>query len=271
MSPSLREKTYFCGKFEIPVMIETHTHLYAEQFNQDRAETMERAFAAGVEKIYLPAIDSKTHTAMFDLEAAYPDRVFAMMGLHPCSVKENYEEELAVVKKYLDSRGFCAVGEIGIDLYWDKSTLEIQKDAFRRQTEWAKDLNIPIVIHSRESIDVVIEMLEEMKDERLRGIFHCFTGNVEQGNKIIDLGFHLGIGGVVTFKNAGLDKTVAELPLESLVLETDSPYLAPKPYRGKRNETAYLRLIAEKIAGLHGVPFTKVDEITSQNAKSIFG
>lgn len=251
-------------------MIETHTHLYAEQFKEDRAETMQRAFDAGVKKIYLPAIDSTSHQAMLDLEAAYPDNVFSMMGLHPCSVKENYEEELAIVKDYLDKRPFCAVGEIGIDLYWDKSTIDIQKDAFRKQTEWAKALNIPIVIHSRDSIDIVIEMLQEMKDRQLRGIFHCFTGNVEQGKKIIDLGFHLGIGGVITFKNSGLDKTVAELPLSSLVLETDSPYLAPKPYRGKRNETAYLSLIAEKIAAIKNITIREVKEITTANAENVF-
>lgn len=252
-------------------MIETHTHLYAKQFDDDRDATMQRAFDAGVEEIYLPAIDSETHAAMLDLEAAYPDRVHAMMGLHPCSVKENYEEELAIVKEYLDARPFCAVGEIGIDLYWDKSTFAIQKDAFRRQTEWAKDLDIPIVIHSRESIDEVTEMLDDLKSDKLRGIFHCFTGNAEQGRRIIDLGFYLGIGGVVTFKNAGLDKTVAELPLTSLVLETDAPYLSPVPYRGKRNETSYLRLIAEKIAAVQGVSFAEVEQVTTENAKKVFG
>lgn len=251
-------------------MTETHSHLYASQFDEDRAAAMERAFAAGVQKIFLPAIDSGTHAAMLELEGEYPGRVHAMIGLHPCSVKENYEEELAIVRQHLDKRDFCAVGEIGIDLYWDKTTLEIQKDAFRRQTEWAKDADIPIVIHSRDSIEEVIEMLEEMKDERLRGIFHCFTGNAEQGKRIIDLDFHLGIGGVVTFKNSGLDKTVAELPLERLVLETDAPYLAPVPYRGKRNETSYLRLIAEKIAGIKGVSFAEVETVTDRNAQKIF-
>ena len=252
-------------------MIETHTHLYAKQFDEDRAAVMQRAFDAGVEEIYLPAIDSSTHAAMLDLEGEYSNRVFAMMGLHPCSVKENYEKELAIVKNHLDARKFCAVGEIGIDLYWDKSTFEIQKDAFFRQTEWAKDLDIPIVIHSRDSIDEVTEMLYKMKSDKLRGIFHCFTGNVEQGKKIIDLGFCLGIGGVVTFKNAGLDKTVADLPLGSLVLETDAPYLSPVPYRGKRNETSYLRLIAEKISAVQEVSFAEVKKTTTENAKKIFG
>jgi len=252
-------------------MIETHTHLYAEQFDEDRAEAMQRAFDAGVKEIYLPAIDSETHQAMLDLEAAYPKRVFSMMGLHPCSVKENYEEELAIVKSYLDTRSFCAIGEIGIDLYWDKTTYEIQRKAFKQQIAWAKELNIPIVIHSRNSTEEVIDVLKEEKDERLRGIFHCFGGSVEEGRRIIDLGFYLGIGGVVTFKNAGLDKTVAELPLESLVLETDAPYLSPKPYRGKRNETSYLRLIAEKIAAVKGVKFAEVEEQTTCNAKNIFG
>lgn len=251
-------------------MIETHTHLYAEQFDEDRAEAMQRAFDAGVREIYLPAIDSGTHQAMLDLEASYPNRVFSMMGLHPCSVKENYEEELSIVKSHLNSRPFCAIGEIGIDLYWDKTTYKIQRKAFKQQIAWAKELDVPIVIHSRNSTEEVIEVLEEEKDERLRGIFHCFGGSVEEGRRIIDLGFYLGIGGVVTFKNAGLDKTVAELPLESLVLETDAPYLSPKPYRGKRNETSYLRLIAEKIAAVQGVKFTEVEKVTTRNAKNIF-
>lgn len=252
-------------------MIETHTHLYAKQFDADRDEAMQRAFDAGVTEMYLPAIDSETHQAMLDLEAAYPDRVFSMMGLHPCSVKENYEEELAIVKKYLDDRPFCAIGEIGIDLYWDKTTFEIQRKAFKQQIAWAKELNLPIIIHSRNSTEEVIEVLKEEQDERLRGIFHCFGGSVEEGKRIIDLGFYLGIGGVVTFKNAGLDKTVADLPLDSLVLETDAPYLSPKPYRGKRNETSYLRLIAEKIAGVKGMKFAEVEAVTTRNAKNIFG
>ena len=252
-------------------MIETHTHLYAEQFDEDRTEAMQRAFDAGVTEMYLPAIDSKTHKAMLDLEAAYPDRVFSMMGLHPCSVKENYEEELAIVKAHLDARPFCAIGEIGIDLHWDKTTFDIQRKAFKQQIAWAKELDIPIIIHSRSSTEEVIEVLKEEKDERLRGIFHCFGGTVEEGERIIDLGFYLGIGGVVTFKNAGLDKAVAELPLESLVLETDAPYLSPMPYRGKRNETSYLRLIAEKIAAAKGVKFAEVEEVTTRNAKNIFG
>ncbi|MGK0363138.1 MAG: TatD DNase family protein [Saprospiraceae bacterium] len=252
-------------------MIETHTHLYAEQFDEDRADAMQRAFDAGVKEMYLPAIDSETHQAMLALEAAYPDRVFSMMGLHPCSVKDNYEEELAIVKSHLDARPFCAIGEIGIDLHWDKTTFEIQRKAFKQQINWAKALNIPIIIHSRNSTEEVIEVLKEEKDERLRGIFHCFGGSVDEGQRIIDLGFYLGIGGVVTFKNAGLDKTVAELPLESLVLETDAPYLSPMPYRGKRNETSYLRLIAEKIAEVKGVRFAEIEEVTTRNAKNIFG
>jgi len=252
-------------------MIETHTHLYAGQFEEDRSAAMQRAFDAGVKKMYLPAIDSETHQAMLDLEAAYPERVFSMMGVHPCSIKENYEEELAIVKKYLDERSFCAIGEIGIDLHWDKTTFEIQKIAFKQQIEWAKDLDVPIVIHSRSSTEEVIEVLQEMKDDKLRGIFHCFGGSVEEGQRIIDLGFYLGIGGVVTFKNAGLDKTIAQLPLERLVLETDAPYLSPVPYRGKRNETAYLRLIAEKIAAVKRLSFSEVEEVTTRNAKNIFG
>lgn len=252
------------------MITDTHTHLYSSQFDEDRKDMIQRAKDAGVSRFFIPAIDSSYTERMLSLEKEFPNDVYLMMGLHPTSVKENYKEELAHVKEWIDKRSFYAIGEIGIDLYWDKSTIDIQKDAFRKQTEWAKALNIPIVIHSRDSIDIVIEMLQEMKDRQLRGIFHCFTGNVEQGKKIIDLGFHLGIGGVITFKNSGLDKTVAELPLSSLVLETDSPYLAPKPYRGKRNETAYLSLIAEKIAAIKNITIREVKEITTANAENVF-
>ena len=231
---------------------------------------LQRAIAAGVERFYLPAIDSETHDAMLELEAQHPDRCIAMMGLHPCSVKENYEEELTIVREWLDKRPFVAVGEIGIDLYWDKSTLDIQIDAFRRQTEWAKDLGVPIVIHARESIDILIEQVQDLKDERLTGIFHCYTGDAEQARKIIDLGFYLGIGGVVTFKNGGLAETMSEISLDNVVLETDAPYLAPKPYRGKRNESAYVRIIAEKLAEVKNVPFSEIMAKTTANAEKIF-
>ncbi|MCB0593905.1 MAG: TatD family hydrolase [Lewinellaceae bacterium] len=251
-------------------LIDTHTHIYLEQFDDDREEMMQRALESGVEQCFLPNIDSSSITRMLDLEEAYPGRCFAMMGLHPCSVKENFEEELAVVRDWLDERPFCAVGEIGIDLHWDKTFLEQQKEAFLLQTEWAKELGLPIVIHSREATDILIELVEEAKDERLRGVFHCFSGTEEQARRITALGFYLGIGGVLTFKNAGLDKVMETTGLEHLVLETDSPYLAPVPYRGKRNESAYVRLVAEKLAAIQGVSFREVAEATTKNAEQLF-
>jgi TatD DNase family protein len=252
------------------MLIDTHTHLYLEQFDKDRDEMIQRAVETGVEKFYLPNIDSSSSDSMLALEAKYPERCFAMMGLHPCSVKENYQEELAIVKEWLDKRPFCAVGEIGIDLYWDKSFFEQQKEAFLTQIEWAKALNLPIVIHSREATDIIIEILQEVNDDQLGGIFHCFGGTLEQANKIIDLGFYLGIGGVLTFKKAGLDKVLVEVPMERIVFETDSPYLAPVPYRGKRNESAYVRLVAEKLMEVKGLTFKEIAAKTSENAEHVF-
>jgi TatD DNase family protein len=252
------------------MLIDTHTHLYVKKFDQDRDAMLARAISNGVERMYLPAIDAETHDAMLDLERKYPKNCFAMMGLHPCSVTENFEEELKIVEKHLGERPFCAVGEMGIDLYWDKAFFEQQKEAFRRQTNWAKSLNIPIVIHARESIDICIELVRELQDGNLSGIFHCFTGSVEQGRQIIDLGFHLGIGGVLTYPNGGLDVVCAELPLESMVLETDSPYLPPVPYRGKRNESAYIRHVAERLSELKIKPLKEIARVTSENALKIF-
>jgi len=251
-------------------LIDTHTHLYVQQFENDQAATFERAIAAGVEKFYLPAIDSETHDAMLALEAAYPERCVAMMGLHPCSVKANYKEELKIVEDWLGQRHFCAVGEIGIDLHWDTTFFEQQKEAFIKQINWAKELDVPIVIHSRKSTWEVIEILRAEKSDKLRGIFHCFGGTVEEAQAIIACGFHLGIGGVLTFKKAGLDKTMEHIDLEHVVLETDSPYLAPSPYRGKRNESAYIRLIAEKLAQIKNVDLSEIARITSANAQKIF-
>ena len=252
------------------IVIDTHTHMYAPQFDEDRDEVIQKAIAGGVKEMYLPNIDSTSIDSMLALEKAYPENCFAMMGLHPCSVNANFQEELAIVKEWLDKRSFCAVGEIGIDLYWDKTFFEQQKEAFLIQIEWAKALNLPIVIHSRDATDVIIEILKTVKDEQLKGIFHCFTGDVRQANKIIDLGFLLGIGGVVTFKNAGLDKTVKEISLKHIVLETDSPYLAPKPFRGKRNESGYVLKVLEKVATLHEVSEEEVAELTTANAKALF-
>jgi len=252
------------------MLVDTHTHIYLDQFDDDRAEMMQRAKDNGVEKFYLPNIDSSSIDAMLNLEKLHPGTCVAMMGLHPCSVKENYKEELAIVKSWLNKRVFCAIGEIGIDLHWDTSTFEIQKEAFRTQIKWAKELDVPVVIHSRKSTKEVIDVLREEKDDRLRGIFHCFGGSVEEAKSIIDLGFYLGIGGVVTFKKAGLDKTMEDVPLENVVLETDSPYLSPSPYRGKRNESGYVKLVAEKLAAIKNRTLEEVAEITSKNALDIF-
>lgn len=251
-------------------LIDTHTHLYVKQFEKDQTETIERAIEANIEQFYLPAIDSETHQSMLDLEAKYPNQCHAMMGLHPCSVKADYEKELKIVEEWLTKRPFCAIGEIGIDLHWDTTFFEQQKDAFKRQIDWAKKLDIPIVIHSRKSTWEVIEILRAEKDEKLRGIFHCFGGSVEEAEAIIDCGFHLGIGGVLTFKKAGLDKTMEQVDLKHVVLETDSPYLAPTPFRGKRNESAYIKIIAQKLADIKGLELAEIARITSENAKKIF-
>lgn len=252
-------------------MIDTHTHLYSDEFDNDRNEMIQRAIDKGVDGFFLPAIDSSTHKKMLDLEAEYPGYIFSMMGLHPCSVNpETWENELKIVENYLDSRAFCGIGEIGIDLYWDKSTLDIQIKAFEQQIDWAIQRDLPIVIHTRESFDEVFEVLERKKHPKLRGIFHCFSGNLDQANRAVDLGFLLGIGGVVTFKNGKIDQFLHEIPLENIVLETDSPYLAPVPFRGKRNESAYLELIAGKLVTVYGKSFSDIDRITTENAKKFF-
>lgn len=252
-------------------MIDTHTHLYSDQFDDDRKEMLERAFDKGVTKFFLPAIDSSYHEKMLALEAQYPHQIFAMMGLHPCDVKpETWEKELEIVENYLKQRPFCAIGEIGIDLYWDKTTLDIQIQAFEKQIDWAIRYDIPIVIHTRESFDEVFEVLERKKHPKLRGIFHCFSGTLEQAKHALDLGFILGIGGVVTFKNGKIDQFLHEIPLDKIVLETDSPYLAPVPFRGKRNESAYLELVAGKLVDIYGKDFAEIDRITTKNAERIF-
>lgn len=251
-------------------LIDTHAHLYSEKFDKDRGLVMERAFEEGVEKIFLPNVDSASIEGMFALEAAYPNRCYALMGLHPCSVKENYKEELAVVEKWLGERSYKAVGEIGIDLYWDKSTLDIQKKAFRQQINWAKSLNIPIVIHARDSLDEIIEIVKEEKDERLTGIFHCFSGTLEHAQQIMDLEFYMGLGGVLTFKKSGLAKIVKDIPMDYLVLETDAPYLSPTPNRGKRNESSYIRYVASKLAAVKGLSVESVAEMTTKNALTVF-
>ena len=254
------------------ILTDTHTHLYSSQFDEDRSEIIQNAINKGVSRLFLPNIDSNSIDGMLALENEFPNNCFAMMGLHPCSVKEDYKEELVIVEKHLNKRDFCAIGEIGIDLYWDKSTLAIQQDAFRTQINWAKERNLPFVIHCRDAFDEIFEIMDELNDDKMRGIFHCFTGSIEQANHIISYGgFKLGIGGVVTFKNAGLDKVVEQIDTKHLVLETDSPYLAPTPYRGKRNESSYLINIAERVSDLHQISLKEVAKITTTNSKEVFG
>ena len=251
-------------------LIDSHTHLYLDHFKEDIDSIIKRAEAEDVRAFYLPNIDRSSIDAMLELENKFPSKCHPMMGLHPCSVNENYLEELTVVKEWLDKRPFCAVGEIGIDLYWDKTYFEEQKKAFITQVGWAKELNIPIVIHARESLDFLIELVKKEKNDRLNGIFHCFTGTLKQAAEIMDLGFYMGIGGVLTYKNAGLDKTIKEIPLDRLVLETDSPYLTPVPFRGKRNESSYIRYIAAKLAEVKDVDIEEIAVVTTANAKKIF-
>lgn len=250
--------------------IETHTHLYAEEFDEDRNEVVERAIAEGIDRFYLPAIDASTTQRMYDLYAAFPEHMFLMAGLHPVSVGDNYEEELAHVASELATRKFYAIGEIGIDLHWDKTTLPQQQDAFRRQIKLAKENDLPIVIHCRDAFDEVFEILEEEKGEKLYGIFHCFTGTLEQAKRAISLGMKLGIGGIVTFKNGRIDKFLNQIELTEIVLETDAPYLAPTPFRGKRNQSSYLIKVAEKLASIYGVGLDVIAEVTTENAKQVF-
>lgn len=253
-------------------MIDTHTHLYSDEFDDDRPEMIQRALDEGVSKFYLPAINSETHEKMLNLEKEYPTQIFSMMGLHPCYVKpETWEDELKTVEKYLNERAFPAIGEIGIDLHWDKTTLDIQVKAFEQQIDWALEKDLPIVIHTRESFEEVFEVLERKKHPKLRGIFHCFSGNLEQAKHAIDLQFLLGIGGVVTFKNGKIDQFLREIPLDKIVLETDSPYLAPVPHRGKRNESSYLNLIVRKLVTIYEKDFAEIQQITTENANRLFG
>ncbi|MEY8849706.1 TatD family hydrolase [Psychroserpens sp. XS_ASV72] len=253
------------------IITDTHTHLYSEAFVEDRAEMIQRAIDANVRRFFIPAIDSSYTKSMFELEAQYPDHMFLMMGLHPTSVKENYKEELKHVEQLLSQRKFYAVGEIGIDLYWDTSTLGIQKDAFKYQIRLAKQYNLPIVIHCREAFDEIFEVLDTEKDDKLFGIFHCFTGTEAQAQQAISYNMKLGIGGVATFKNGKIDQFLNHIDLRHIVLETDSPYLAPKPFRGKRNESAYLVKVLEKLSEIYGVSEEKIAEITTQNSKDVFG
>lgn len=232
---------------------------------------MERCFHNGIKRLFLPNVDTASIPLVFDLVNAYPDVCYPMLGLHPCEVKDNFQEELANIEDAIAGNKIYAIGEIGIDLYWDKTTLDKQVEAFHTQIAWAKKLDLPIVIHCRNAFDEVYRVLLEEKDEKLRGIFHCFSGNVEQARQVIELGFFLGIGGVVTYKNSGLDKVVEQIDLKNIVLETDSPYLTPVPFRGKPNESSYLIYVAQKIADLHRTDVAAVADITTANSKMIFG
>jgi len=253
------------------ILVDTHTHLYLEEFDGDRKEVVENAIQEGVEKIFLPNIDSSSIESLLKMVSDYPHHCYSMMGLHPTSVKENFRDELAIIEKELFAGNHIAVGEIGIDLYWDKTFLKEQIEALNVQLEWASRLNLPVVIHARDSFDEIFMELENKRHLNLKGVFHSFTGTLEQARKAIDLGFMIGINGIVTFKNAGLDKVVGELELENILLETDAPYLAPTPKRGKRNESKFLTYTAKKIADVFGVEIEEVAKITSENAIKLFG
>ncbi|MGB4775158.1 MAG: TatD family hydrolase [Daejeonella sp.] len=259
------------------VLTDTHTHLYYEPSKEKLAGLIQRSLTNKVSRLFLPNVNSKTIPLVFDLTNQYPQNCFPMLGLHPCDVKDIADDEtdhflieLANIKQDIHKHKIYAIGEIGIDLYWDKTTLNIQKQAFKTQIAWAKELNLPVVIHCRDAFNEVFEILKEEKDDKLFGIFHCFTGTLEQARELINLGFYLGIGGVLTYKNSGLDKVIHEISLEHLVLETDSPYLAPVPHRGKPNESSYLTYIAQKVADIKQIPLEEVANITTENSKKIF-
>lgn len=249
---------------------DTHTHLYSEDFENDLPGLLEIAIASGVERFFMPNIDSSSVDGMLKIEKLYPEKCIPMMGLHPCSVSANWKEEMSLIESWLSKRKFAAVGEMGIDLYWDKTFIEEQKTVFRKQVELANQYKLPVVIHTRDSFDVAYELLQEIKKEEPCGIFHCFTGSSDQAKRVVDLGFYLGIGGVVTFKNGGLDKVLADIDLKNIVLETDAPYLAPVPFRGKRNEPVYLIKIAEKIAEIKKCSLEEVASVTTENSLNIF-
>lgn len=253
------------------MITDTHSHIYSEEFLADQDQMMQRAFDAGVQRIFVPAIDSSYAQKMFEIESKYPENVFLMMGLHPTYVKENVEEELNFVESELARRKFYAVGEIGIDLFWDKTYLSQQKYAFQRQIQLAKKYKLPINIHCRDAFDEVFEVLKLEQSPELFGIFHCFTGTYEQALEAISYNMKLGIGGVVTFKNGKIDQFINKIPLSEIVLETDSPYLAPNPYRGKRNESSYITNVVHKLAELYQTTPEYIAEITTQNSKSVFG
>lgn len=251
-------------------LVDTHCHLYAGEFANDLPEVLKRAENAGITRIYMPAIDSSHLSKMLEIQKTYVDRCYSMLGLHPCSVRENYRDELSIISDTIEHNQFFAIGEIGIDYYWSRDYDQQQMICFREQIELARAYRLPVVIHSRNAMDVCIEVIREEHKKGISGIFHCFTGTLENAKNIIDCGMLLGIGGVITYKNAGLAEVVAQLPLEHLVLETDAPYLAPVPFRGKRNESSYLEQVVKKIAEVKNISAREVAEATTRNANKIF-
>jgi TatD DNase family protein len=262
---------HLCGMEVVPHIIDTHAHIYLDQFNPDLDVMLERAREAGVGRIYMPGIASADIPDLLRTEAMHPDLCRAMMGLHPCYVGDDYKSELDIVADWLSKRSFAAVGEVGLDFHWDLTHVKAQREAFSRQVGWAADLGLPVVIHSRKSTEACIDIIRGQQDSRLRGIFHCFSGTPEEAREIIDLGFYLGIGGVLTYKNGGLAPVIEAVGLDRLVLETDAPYLTPVPFRGKRNEPAHLRLVAERLSEIAGLSLAEVAAITTLNAQAVFG
>lgn len=253
------------------ILTDTHTHLYSKEFDIERTILIQKAIDSGISRMFMPNVDSDSIPGMFLVEKQFPENCFAMMGLHPCSVGSNYQQELQVVEYWLNKRKFVAIGEIGIDLYWDKTFIAQQQDAFRMQIQLAKKHELPYVIHARNSFDEVMEVVSEFKSDHLKAIFHCFSGTIEQAEQIVEMkNFKLGIGGVVTFKNSGLDKVVEAIDLKHLVLETDAPYLAPVPFRGKTNQPEYLLVVAQKIAEIKNISLEEVVEVTTQNSVDVF-
>jgi TatD DNase family protein len=251
-------------------LVDTHCHIYASEFDIDRDAMISRAEDEGIIKMLMPAIDISTHVQMLNLEKEFSGRCICMMGLHPCSIKENYLDELKAAEQYFADRSFVAVGETGLDFYWDTTYTKEQRVAFQLQIEWALAFDIPVVIHSRNAIDECIDIVSENQNGKLKGVFHCFSGSIEQARKIMDLNFYLGIGGVLTFRKSGLDTIMQQLDLKQVVLETDAPYLAPVPFRGKRNECSYIKYVAENLADIKGVPIEEISSITTDNAKRLF-
>jgi TatD DNase family protein len=250
--------------------IDSHAHIYHDDFKADRTDTLHRCADAGVNKIFMPNIDHTSIDKMLEVQERWPQQCYSMMGLHPCSVKKDFERELYIVEDWLSKRKFSAVGEIGTDLYWDKTFWDQQKEALSVQVAWAKKYSLPIVLHCRESLDQTLEIIETLHDENLKGVFHCFTGTVEQANRICKLGFYVGIGGVATFKKGGLDEVLPKIDLKNIVLETDSPYLAPVPHRGKRNEPSYIPIVAERVSQLMKISLEEVQKQTTENALDLF-